>query len=62
MAGIDAPKCGANGKQIFETREEARKALGVFAHARGSRKVYRCPFGEHYHLTKGARGPKRGNR
>ena len=55
-------KCGFNGKEMFPTKDEARKALRDWAHAKGSRRVFRCEFCNSYHLTKGQRGPRKGSK
>lgn len=62
MAGLGKETCGATGKECFDSKESAREMLGRYAHAKGSRKAYPCPFGQHWHLTKGARGKKFGRR
>lgn len=49
-------RCGATGKQRWDTRDQARAGLRAFAFAKGSRKVHRCAFCDGYHLTKGQRG------
>lgn len=54
-------RCGGpRGKEIFDTKEEARAELPTFrAEHGGHGKAYRCSFGEHYHITKGFIGKKR---
>lgn len=59
MASLDKPKCGATGKEMHETKEAAKGMVGAFGRARGTSKVYRCPFCDTYHLTHGKRS-KRG--
>lgn len=52
-------KCGVQGKDVFPTREEARSILRDFrAQHHGKGTVYRCSFGDHYHVTKGLHGRK----
>lgn len=46
---------GPGSKEVFPTRDAARAALcehrdGKRANARQG-KVYRCPYGDHYHYT-----------
>ena len=51
-------RCPFCGKEIIETKEEAKLALRAFRTEYGARRgsVYRCwPF-TWYHLTKGVRG------
>lgn len=53
-------KCGGpRGKDIYATKDEARADLPSFrAEHGGHGKLYRCAFGEHYHITKGFLGKK----
>jgi len=52
-------KCGVQHKDIFETRDEARSILADFRKQhKGKGTVYRCSFGDHYHVTKGLMGRK----
>lgn len=51
--------CLVQGKVIFQTRDEARAARNALAARGGEAKAYLCPFGEHWHITKGARARKR---
>jgi len=55
-------KCGATGKEIFETKDLARAGLNAHARGLGSTKEYRCPFCNYWHLTKNARGNRRKKR
>jgi hypothetical protein len=48
--------CGVTGKDMYPTKDECRDALAAFGYAKGSRRVYRCPFCDTYHQTKGRRG------
>jgi hypothetical protein len=53
----NVPRCGVTNKVMFDSRDAAWAALTKYARARGStRPTKRCPFCEHYHLTKGVRG------
>jgi hypothetical protein len=52
-------RCAFTGKERFETKEVAARALSEWAYAKGSRRVQRrCPGCWGFHLTKGQRGPK----
>lgn len=50
--------CTVEGKRIYPTRDDARADRGRVASMRGQAKVYQCAFGNHYHITKGARARK----
>ncbi len=57
MAGWE--KCTVAGKDCYPTKDLAKAAAQVLRskkHGRGG--TYRCPFGDHYHTTKGLRGQK----
>jgi hypothetical protein len=56
--GNGREKCSVEGKDIYPTRGEARADRPRLASLYGQAKVYRCSFGEHYHITKGARARK----
>lgn len=49
------PKCwvGESEKIIFATREEAEAAARIaeYDHQTGPLGVYKCEYGDHYHLT-----------
>ena len=51
----DPPRCwvGENHKIIYNTREEAELAAKVaqYDHNAGSLSVYKCEYGDHYHLS-----------
>jgi hypothetical protein len=52
-------RCRISGKIIYQTKEEARAIRAAFRRNNANRgKVYRCPWGEHYHVTKGLCGNK----
>jgi hypothetical protein len=56
---VKREKCTVEGKDIFVTRDDALAALPhIRARNKGKGKVYRCPFGDHYHWTKGLSGRK----
>lgn len=51
--------CLIAGKEIFDTKEEARANVRSFRRKHAGRgKAYACSWGEHYHVTKGLRGRK----
>lgn len=52
--------CNVMGREIFRSKKEGRDALGAWARAKGSRRVFRCIFCDGYHMTKGQRGPRKG--
>ena len=58
MAGIFGPQelCRVVGKEILGDRKAARRALRVYGHRKGCRRVYFCVFCESYHMTKDERG------
>ena len=51
----DPPRCwvGESHKIIYDTREEAELAAKVaeYAHDSGPLSVYKCEYGDHYHLS-----------
>jgi len=52
-------RCLISGKVIYPTLEEARAIVRAFRrHNKNRGKVYRCTWGEHYHVTKGLNGNK----
>jgi hypothetical protein len=52
-------KCGVQGKTVYPTRDAAQAILTEFRkHHSGKGTVYRCIFGDHYHVTKGLMGRK----
>ncbi len=56
------PRCNSSGKLMYPDKKTGLAELARYARARGSFKVYRCPFCDHYHSTstgKGKRGKKR---
>lgn len=58
---MSAPRevCTVTGKECIPTKQEARNAVRALrARRNGKGGYYRCPFGEHYHVTKGLRGLK----
>jgi hypothetical protein len=51
--------CTVQGKEIFATKKEAKDTVSSLRRAgRKYARSYRCPFGEHYHVTKGLIGRK----
>jgi hypothetical protein len=55
----DVERCAFTGKQRFDTKEEAQRALAGWAGGKGSKRIQRrCPGCWGFHLTKGERGPK----
>jgi hypothetical protein len=52
--------CGVKGKEIWDTKAEAKGALAGHGRAAGSKRVYRCPFCNGWHATKGGRGRSKG--
>lgn len=52
-------KCTVQGKDIYPTRDEAKDDARRLKGVHGLAKAYPCPFGDHWHVTKGARARKR---
>jgi hypothetical protein len=57
---FDGERCGYLGKLRYATRQAAKDELKRFAYRKGSRKVHFCVFCDGYHLTKDARGNRKG--
>lgn len=58
VRAYEPKKCwvGDDQKICYKTREEAEVAAKVaeYEHKISGLSVYKCEYGEHYHLTKGA--------
>lgn len=52
-------KCLVEGKDIYPTRAEAKADAVRLRKVHGLSKAYPCSFGDHWHVTKGARARKR---
>ena len=55
LGSYSPPRCwvGESQKIIYATREEAEAAARVAEYDHGAPRlgVYKCPYGDHYHLT-----------
>jgi hypothetical protein len=58
LPGNGREKCNVEGKDIYPTREEARTERDRLKRVHGQAKAYPCAFGDHWHITKGARARK----
>lgn len=58
----DRSRCGATGKIIYASKDEARAAAADPGRRRaGITRYYRCPFCQLWHLTKGIHNHGSGN-